>query len=218
MQNGSPTMHSSMQVPWHSHCLLQQLENAEMAPSRLRALTLHLLVNWLLKSCHSDERWYDIGDGESAFICPDHWINCLFFCFSVVRSLEKQDFFRPLNWVFVFCFYVVPSLEKEDFLENSHILSYFFQLKSVLFNLLCVLGLISERKQSTMFQIFSPFWWAPKTSVRLLKSCHSGQRDYCVSVVKPPQMVTPAGVSRNTFCSNKYAIFKTGFNFKYWKS
>ena len=36
-------------------------------------------------------------------------------------------------------FYAVRSLEKEDFLENPHILSCFVRLKSVLFNLLCVL-------------------------------------------------------------------------------
>ena len=45
----------------------------------------------------------------------------------------------PFHWVLVFfCFYVVRSLEKEDFFENLHILSRFVQLKSVLFNL-CVL-------------------------------------------------------------------------------
>ena len=41
---------------------------------------------------------------------------------------------------------VLNSLETEDFLENSHILSWFVQLKSILFNLLCVLDLSSERR------------------------------------------------------------------------
>ena len=36
-------------------------------------------------------------------------------------------------------FNVVRSLEQEDFLQNVHVLSCFIQLKSVLFNLLCVL-------------------------------------------------------------------------------
>ena len=50
--------------------------------------------------------------------------------------------------------YIVRSLEKEDFLENLHILSCLVQLKSVLFNLLCVLDLFSECRQSTLFQTF----------------------------------------------------------------
>ena len=41
--------------------------------------------------------------------------------------------------LFFICFYVVRSLEKQDFVENSYILSCFVQLKSVVFNLLCVL-------------------------------------------------------------------------------
>ena len=55
-----------------------------------------------------------------------------------------------------FCFYVVRSLEKEDFLENSHVLSCIVQLKSVLFSLLCVLDFFffSERWQSALFQIY----------------------------------------------------------------
>ena len=36
---------------------------------------------------------------------------------------------------------VLNSLETEDFLETSHILSWLVQLKSILFNLLCVLDL-----------------------------------------------------------------------------
>ena len=39
----------------------------------------------------------------------------------------------------IVCFSVVHGLEKEDFFENFYILSCFGQLKSVLFNLLCVL-------------------------------------------------------------------------------
>ena len=39
------------------------------------------------------------------------------------------------------CFYVVRSCVKDDFIGNSLILSCFVQLKSVLFNLLCVLDL-----------------------------------------------------------------------------
>ena len=54
----------------------------------------------------------------------------------------------------VFCFHAVRSLEKDYFLENSHILSCSVQLKSVLFNLLCVLDLFSKRWHSTLFQIF----------------------------------------------------------------
>ena len=49
--------------------------------------------------------------------------------------------------------YVVRSLENEDFLENSHVLSCFVQLKSVLFNLLCVLDFFPpERWQSAVFK------------------------------------------------------------------
>ena len=60
---------------------------------------------------------------------------------------------RYVNCLF-FCFYVVRSVEKEDFLENLHVLSCFVQLKSVLFNLLCVLDPFSELRQSTLFQVF----------------------------------------------------------------
>ena len=53
-----------------------------------------------------------------------------------------------LNWhklsELTVCLYVVSSLEKEDFLESLHVLSCFVQLKSVLFNLLCVLDLITN--------------------------------------------------------------------------
>ena len=52
------------------------------------------------------------------------------------------------------CFYVVHSLEKEDFLENLHVLSCFVQLKTILFNLLCVVDLFSEHWQSTLFENF----------------------------------------------------------------
>ena len=57
----------------------------------------------------------------------------------------------------IVCFYVVRSLEKDNFLKNLHILSCFVQLKSVLFNLLRVLDLFSERRQSTLFKIFFGF-------------------------------------------------------------
>ena len=43
------------------------------------------------------------------------------------------------------CFYVVRSCVKDDFIGNSLILSCFVQLKSVLFNLLCVLDLFFFR-------------------------------------------------------------------------
>ena len=44
-----------------------------------------------------------------------------------------------VNSLFVFLFLCCKYLEKEDFLENLHVLSCFVQLKSILFNLLCVL-------------------------------------------------------------------------------
>ena len=50
---------------------------------------------------------------------------------------------KTVNWLFFF-FYIVRGFEKEDFIENSHILSCFVQLKSVLLNLLCVLNLASK--------------------------------------------------------------------------
>ena len=50
----------------------------------------------------------------------------------------------------VLCFYVVRSLEKEDILENSYVLSCFVQLKSVLFNLLCVSDLFSKNAGSQL--------------------------------------------------------------------
>ena len=56
----------------------------------------------------------------------------------------------------IVCFYVVCSLEKEDFLENLHILFCFVQLKSILFNLLCVLDFFQNAGSQLCFRFFSP--------------------------------------------------------------
>ena len=49
------------------------------------------------------------------------------------------------------------SFKKEYFLKKSHIWSYFVQLKSFVFNLLCVSDFLSERCQSTLFRGFFVF-------------------------------------------------------------
>ena len=50
-----------------------------------------------------------------------------------------------------FCFYVLRSLKKEDFFENLHVLSSFVQLKGVLL-ISCVFWILSQT-QSKMVQI-----------------------------------------------------------------
>ena len=61
-------------------------------------------------------------------------------CISTSIPVSNWHKLSELFCFFSFSFYVVRSLERKDFLENSHILS-FVQLKSVVFNLMCVLDL-----------------------------------------------------------------------------
>ena len=53
-----------------------------------------------------------------------------------------------------FCVYGVRSLEKEDFPENSHVLSCFVKLNSVLFSLLYVLDLFRNAGSQFCFRFF----------------------------------------------------------------
>ena len=50
-----------------------------------------------------------------------------------MEAVDKNE--QSLN---IFCFSVFHCLEKENFLKNLHVLCCFVQLKSVLFNLVCV--------------------------------------------------------------------------------
>ena len=68
------------------------------------------------------------------------------------NSLIHTSFWKnPTGSSLVICFYIVRGFEEEDSLENFVL----FWLKIAPFNLLCVLDL-SERRQSTLFQIFFP--------------------------------------------------------------
>ena len=81
--------------------------------------------------------------------------------------------FRRKVWkeVSSVCFCVVCSFEKEDFLEKSRILSRFVQLKSVLFNLLCVFVPFKRQKNIHL----SPETEKPrKESVLILPSRDKG--------------------------------------------
>ena len=63
---------------------------------------------------------------------------------------QSRAVFLPLasNWrkinKLIVCLCVVRRFEKEDFLENSCILSCLGQLKSILFNLLCIFKNLSD--------------------------------------------------------------------------
>ena len=83
-----------------------------------------------------------------------HWSQscALFFPLASKHPTGK----REVNWLSIIVLYIAPK-------KRTSLKIYLFclvQLKSVPFNLLCVLNLFSECWQSTLFQILSGcFWW-----------------------------------------------------------
>ena len=75
---------------------------------------------------------------------------------------------------------VVCTLEKWDSLQKSRNLSCFVQLKSFLFNPLCVFDLFSKGWQSTLFEIF--FFCDPKITTRSIIA-FTGQCTKCTGMV-----------------------------------
>ena len=106
-----------------------------------------------LSLCQFDAGILAEGKGSHLFqiFFVTHDCNSL-FCF--IRNIPSLSFSSR-----IVCFYLVRSLEKVDFLKNLRILSCFVQFKSVLFNLLCVLDLFAECRQSTLVSDFFPPWW-----------------------------------------------------------
>ena len=85
-------------------------------------------------------------------------------------SVQASNWQKISKLIVYFC--VVHSFKKEDRLENSHILSCLVQLKSVLFNLLCVFFIFGY---NTFFLLLLPLFF-------FFLSCLHGPNHHCPSV------------------------------------
>ena len=100
---------------------------------------------------HSPSRKYIQSSVQSVRVRSSRVMVYIFVLSSFSSHVQHKN--RKAKWIN--CFFLCCTwLEKEDFLETLHVLSCLVQLKSVLFNLLCVLDPFSERWQTTLFQMF----------------------------------------------------------------
>ena len=99
--------------------------------------------------------------------------------------IQPKTLYRWSNWQkiseLIVCFCVVCSFEKEDFLESSRILSTFAQLKTVLYNILCVF----EYWQLMHVKLASEWWFEPSRPQRIISvkvvGCEDTEFVACVS-------------------------------------